>query len=108
MDTTNEKFELLVGLYVTDDKIYNRYRELMTPILKEYGGSFRYDFTIGKVLKSESVQQINRLFILTFPDVRSKENFFADEHYVSVRAKLFEPAVRSVTSIAEYVRQMGI
>jgi uncharacterized protein (DUF1330 family) len=104
MGANNEKYEMLIGLYVTDDEKYSRYRERMAPILEGYGGSFRYDFTIGEVLKSESAQPINRLFILTFPDVWSKDNFFADERYVGVRAKFFEPAVRTVTYISEYVR----
>ena len=77
MGANNKTYEMLVGLYVTDDERYSRYREAMTPILEGYGGSFRYDFTIGEVLKSESAQPINRLFILTFPDVRSKDGFFA-------------------------------
>lgn len=37
-------YETVVGLQVNDDYSYSRYREGMTPILKEYGGGFRYLF----------------------------------------------------------------
>jgi len=47
-------YEILVGLNVTDDELYQKYRDEMTPILKTYGGGFRYDFTIEKVLKKSS------------------------------------------------------
>ena len=102
---TNEStYELLVGLDVTDDETYGRYRAGMTPILAEYGGSFRYDFTIGEVLKSETSDPINRLFILTFSSERAKDGFFADERYLAVRAEFFDGSVASVTSVAEYGR----
>ena len=105
MNVKNETYEILVGLCVTDDRKYNQYRAAMTPILQQYGGSFRYDFVVAEVLKSEAGEPINRLFIITFPDEQAKEAFFADQRYVSVRAEFFEPAVGAVTSIAQYVRQ---
>ncbi len=98
---------MLVGLYVTDNEKYSRYRERVAPILEGYGGSFRYDFTIGTVLKSESVKPINRLFVLAFPDIQSKDNFFTDDRYLRVKAEFFEPAVRAVHPIAEYVRKLA-
>jgi uncharacterized protein (DUF1330 family) len=106
MDSDNQTYEMLVGLCVTDDKKYNRYREEMAPILEGYGGSFRYDWSIGKVFKSESAEPLNRLFIITFPSVQAKDNFFADDRYVAVREEYFEPAVMTITYVSEYVRQM--
>ena len=55
--------ERLVGLYITDDDLYQKYREGMFPILKQYGGGFGYDFKISEVLKSEVETPINRLVI---------------------------------------------
>jgi len=104
MKTTNSSHELLIGLHVTDDDMYTRYREEMTPILHEYGGSFRYDFRIGEVLDGETSDAINRLFVISFPDAQTKDAFFANEAYTKVRHEFFEPAVQTVTTLAEYDR----
>jgi len=34
--------EMLVGLNVVDDEVYQSYRDEMTPILKSYGGGFTH------------------------------------------------------------------
>ena len=39
-------YELLIGLHVTDNDMYQQSREGMMPILFKMGGGFRYDFTI--------------------------------------------------------------
>ena len=97
-------YEFLVGLNVTDDASYTRYRAGMTPILEECGGSFRYDFRVGEVLKNEDGQPINRLFVITFPDRATSESFFADPNYLAVRSEFFGPAVESTTIISAYER----
>ena len=103
---TRSSHELLIGLHVTDDARYTRYREGMTPILHQYGGSFRYDFRIAEVLKAETNDPINRLFILSFPNARAKDAFFADEEYQKVKREFFEGAVQAVQALAEYVRKL--
>ena len=95
-------FERLVGLEVTDEASYATYRENMLPILENYGGGFRYDFRVSEVLKCESNENINRLFIICFPDKESGEAFFANENYLKVRKEYFEPAVRSAAVISSY------
>ncbi len=57
---------MMVGLTVTDDALYQQYREAMAPLLAAHGGGFRYDFTIAKVLKSASEHPINRVFAIGF------------------------------------------
>jgi len=99
--------EILVGLNVLDDAGYRRYREGMTPLLEACGGSFRYDFRVSEVLKSETGEPINRLFVIVFPDITTKERFFSDPEYLAIRARHFEPAVREVTRIASYDRAGG-
>ena len=96
--------ETLVGLHVTDDEMYSRYRAGMTPILTTFGGFFRYDFRIGEVLKKEVGEDINRLFIISFPDREARDAFFSNEEYIEVRRRFFEPAVQAATIIAEYER----
>ena len=97
-------YELLVGLDVTDDEIYGRYREGMGPILSEYGGTFRYDFRVGEVLKAETSEPVNRVFVLSFPDELAKTRFFADARYLEVREGFFEGSVGATTIMAEYTR----
>ena len=38
--------EILLALEVSDDSIYQQYRDAMTPILVSYGGAFIYDFKV--------------------------------------------------------------
>lgn len=52
-------YEMLVGLQIKDDDLYTKYREAMTPLLKTYGGGFRYDFKVSSVLKNEDGRPIN-------------------------------------------------
>ena len=96
--------ENLVGLHVTDDAAYQKYREGMLPILAKYGGSFRYDFRVGETLHAETPEPINRLFVICFPDQKAKEEFFSNTEYLAVRKQFFEPAVAAVTILADYER----
>ncbi len=98
----NQRFELIFGLHVADDTEYDQYRAGMTPILESFGGYFRFDFRVSEMLKGEADSPFNRVFVLSFPDLASKEKFFADEEYKAVRAAHFDQAVRSVGQIAQY------
>lgn len=97
-----QRYTQIVGLQVTDDASYARYREAMAPILRQHGGSFGYDFVVSKVLKSESSQPINRVFSILFPDAASSARFFADPAYREVREAYFTSSVASVTWIAAF------
>ncbi len=96
--------ERLVGLFVTDDDLYQQYREAMLPILKQHGGGFGYDFKIEKVLKSEVDEQINRVFTIYFDNEDSMNTFFSNEKYLEIRQQYYEPAVSATTIIAKYQR----
>jgi uncharacterized protein (DUF1330 family) len=100
--TTATRHEVLVGLHVSDDESYSKYRAAMTPILESIGGSFRYDFTIDEMLKGDANPPINRLFVISFPDEAAKDGFFTDLAYVAARGEFFEPAVDLVQIIATY------
>lgn len=97
-------YEMTIGLEVIDEARYAEYRAGMTPLLHRAGGDFRYDFVVGKTLRNEEGREINRVFVLRFPDRSAKERFFADEEYLAVRERWFVPAVGAVTVIAEYER----
>lgn len=94
--------ELLVGLTVTDEEGYARYRAAMTPLLHAHGGGIRYDFTIAKILKSASDHPINRLFVLRFPSRGHREEFFANPAYQAIKAEHFANSVAATTILAAY------
>ena len=96
--------ERLVGLYVTDDDLYQKYREGMLPILKTYGGAFGYDFKVSEVLKSEVKVPINRVFTIFFENEEAMNAFFVNEKYLDIRNKYFEPSVIASTVISKYER----
>ena len=96
--------ETLVGLFVTDDDSYQKYREGMFPILQRYGGGFGYDFRVSKVLKAEVDSPINRVFTIYFENEKAMNSFFENEEYLEVRKKYFESSVSSTTIISKYER----
>ncbi len=96
--------EMLVGLNVCEENLYQVYREEMTPILKNYGGGFGYDFKISEVLKAEVNEPINRVFTIYFESKESMDKFFADEKYLEIKKRTFENSVTSTTIISTYER----
>ena len=95
-------FERTVGLLVVDHEKYAEYRAAIAPLLAASGGRFRYDFEVARTLKTEADHDVNRLFVMRFPDRTSTERFFADPVYREIRARLFDKAVKGSTIIAEY------
>ena len=93
-------FERIMGLDVTDDEEYQRYRAGMIPILESFGGSFGYDFKVSEVLKSKTDLSINRVFTLDFPSKEIMDNFFSDPSYLKVKNQYFKSAVKSATVIS--------
>ena len=100
--TDYPRFEILVGLHVSDDKIYDKYRAGMTPILKEHGGYFRYDFRVSEMLAGDAQDPYNRVFVLSFPDKDTKERFFSNDAYKKVRSTYFDASVISGGAIASF------
>jgi uncharacterized protein (DUF1330 family) len=94
-------YDMTFVLFVADPDKYARYRAEIAPLLQSAGGAFRYDFEIARTLKTEAGHDINRVFLLRFPDRAAKERFFADPRYREIRARLFEPAVRGMTIVTE-------
>jgi uncharacterized protein (DUF1330 family) len=86
-------YEMAVGLWVKDQGSYARYRKEMTPLLEAAGGSFRYDFEVAQTLKSPTGAAMNRVFVIQFPSKKTKEDFFADSRYRTMKDEFFAPAV---------------
>ena len=97
-------YESIVGLHVTNDKMYTQYREAMIPILIEHGGGFRYDFIVSDVLQNEEGNPINRVFVIYFKDKSSMESFFSNEAYLKIREQFFEKSVGAISMISQYER----
>jgi uncharacterized protein (DUF1330 family) len=98
-------FEMTVGLFVVDHEKYAQYRAEIAPLLEAAGGRFRYDFEVARTLKSETGDEINRLFLIQFPDRAIKKRFFTDSQYLEIRARLFDKAVDRMAIIAEYASE---
>jgi len=94
--------EMLVGLNVRDEKMYQDYREAMYPILEKKGGGFRYDFVVAETLKSQVSHDINRVFTIYFPNTEAKNSFFDNHEYKKIREKYFDDSVTDTVFIAEY------
>ena len=100
--STKTRFEILVGLHVHDNTEYDLYRAGMTPMLHAMGGFFRQDLHVSEQLKGEEEGKINRAFVISFPDEKTKDAFFSDEAYKAVRAEHFDAAVDSSVILASY------
>lgn len=96
--------EMMVGLTVTDDDVYQQYRAAMAPLLAAHGGGFRYDFTVAKVLKSASEHPINRVFAIYFGSEAQKNAFFAHPDYLAIKARFFTRSVAGTTIFGSYER----
>ena len=94
--------EMIIAMNVTDAARYAQYRAGMTPILAGYGGGFRYDLEVSRVLASPGGHPITRVFALYFRDRAAREAFFADPAYLRVRAEHFVGAVDGFSVMAEH------
>ena len=93
-------FERIMGIYVSDNEEYQRYREGMTPILHSFGGAFGYDFKVSEVLQSKTDDDINRVFTIEFPSKEVMDSFFSSPEYLVVQKQYFANSVTSKTIIS--------
>ncbi len=93
--------ETWIGVVITNTEVYAQYRTAMGPILASYGGRFRVDLEVTKVLKPETAPPFNRVFAIEFPNREAELNFFADPQYLKVRARLFESSVSQWAVLTE-------
>jgi uncharacterized protein (DUF1330 family) len=98
-------FERIMALDVTDDEVYQQYREHMIPILHSFGGSFGFDFKVSEVLKSKTEDTINRVFTLDFPSKAIMDKFFSDPDYLVVKDKYFQKSVKSASIISMHEKE---
>jgi uncharacterized protein (DUF1330 family) len=96
--------EMMVGLTVTDEALYQQYRDAMAPLLAAHGGGFRYDFVVAKVLQSASAHPINRVFAIYFGDAARMQAFFAHPDYLAIKARFFARSVAGTTIFGAYDR----
>ncbi|HLJ91254.1 MAG TPA: DUF1330 domain-containing protein [Candidatus Angelobacter sp.] len=97
-------FEMTVGLLVVDHEKYAQYRAEIAPLLQAAGAGFRYDFEVARTLKSEVGHDLNRVFVIRFPDRAARDRFFADPQYREINARLFATSVKETAMLAEYDR----
>ena len=97
--------ERLVGINVTDEKMYEKYREAMKPILVTYGGGFSSDFKVSETLLPSANTDINRVFTIYCRDEKAMDQFFSNPDYLEIKDKFFKNSVANVTELAKYNRQ---
>ena len=95
-------YEILVGLEVSNNEVYDLYREAMKPILVTYGGDFGFDFIVSEVLLSQVEAPINRVFTINFSSQKIADEFFSDDEYLKVKEQFFTASVSNTTIIANY------
>ena len=93
-------YERIMGLCISDDEQYQKYREGMMPILHSYGGAFGFDFKVSEVLLSKTSDDINRVFTIEFPSKEKMDAFFECAEYLAVRERYFDKSVTSKTVIS--------
>lgn len=98
--------EALVALEITNENLYQDYRNHMTPLLKTFDGGFRYDFKVSEVLKNEGGKKINRVFVIYFGSKEKMDSFFSHPDYLKFKQEFFAPSVGDVTIISEYSRDV--
>ncbi|GHF96097.1 DUF1330 domain-containing protein [Thalassotalea marina] len=100
------RFEMLVGLNLSNESLYTAYREAMAPLLTAHEGGFGCDFKVSEVLKAPAdtgdATSINRVFTIYFASEQQKDAFFNHEAYQAIKAEYFEKSVNSTTIIASY------
>ena len=77
----------------------------MMPVLASYGGAFIYDFKVAEVLVSKADADINRVFVIQFPDKGSMQSFYADPAYVAVQEAHFSKSVSDRTLISLHEKE---
>ena len=88
-------YEMLVGLNVTNDKMYQEYRTAMKPILIQFDGGFKCDFKVSETLLPSENKDINRVFIIYFKNEKAMESFFTHPDYLKIKEKYFSNSVSS-------------
>ena len=99
-------FERVMGLHVSDDEEYQRYRDGMMPILHSFGGSFGFDFKVSEVLLSKTEDDINRVFTIEFPSKEIMDEFFSNPEYLAIKQRHFVNSVKSKTEISTHEKQI--
>lgn len=94
-------YETWMGVVITNPEIYAQYRTAIGPILASFGGRFRVDLEVTKVLQPATAPPLNRVFALEFPNREAKLKFFADPKYLETRARLFESSVSQWAVLSE-------
>jgi uncharacterized protein (DUF1330 family) len=94
---------MLMGLQVTDEGTYARYRAAMTPLLEAHGGRFGVDVRVAEILRAPPGAAFNRLFTICFTSARQRDAFFTAPDYLAIRAELFQPSVSAVVQLGDYV-----
>ena len=91
---------LIANLDIHDQPIFQRYREMVVPIIAKYGG--RYIVRGGEVENLEGHLSFNRLIVLEFPSPEVARAFYEGPEYQPVKAIRFQSATSDVALVVGY------
>lgn len=97
------RFNRLVGAEIADQKGYQDYRDRMVVLLEKIGGSFEYDFHTVATHMATKGQNYNRLFVLSFPDENSANQYFSSPEYQAIRTEFFDDSVTEIKPLATWL-----
>ena len=93
--------KLVFALKVTDEKMYQTYRNAIAPIMARLNIQVIKEYNIAEVLHSDHQQdQVSRLAVFGFPTNNSKLVFFNDPDYLKAKS-LFNASTANFIKIIE-------
>ena len=81
---------IIVELEITDPKLFAKYRDLVPPIIEQYGG--KYIVRGGDTEVFEGDWNPKRIVVLEFESVQRAKEFMDSEEYAPVKQMRFDSA----------------
>ena len=88
---------IIVDLEITDPEKFQKYRELVSPLIQVYGG--RYVVRGGKSEVLEGDWKPNRLVVLEFDSEAEAKKFWISDDYKPVKQLRHESANSSIVMV---------
>ena len=93
---------VVLGLSVTNQEMYQEYREKLDPVLKEVGAKVILDVEVGNVRINPTETNFNRLIFIKFNNAESMKLLNEHPTYLSLKNSLFVPSVKQTVPLAKF------
>jgi uncharacterized protein (DUF1330 family) len=81
---------IIADIVVKDQSAYSELQNLVSPILKKYGG--RYLVHGGEIISSEEEWGLSRIHIIEFPSAAKAREYFTSDDYAPITAIRYKAA----------------